>query len=158
MGWMLRLATLDDLDAIMAIESSVFLNDAWSRAGMRGELANPQTHYLVAFRAEEPAVVVGYAGLFAPLGAQEGDIQTIAVAPSVRRGGLGRLFMSTLIEETRKRGASELFLDVRADNLGAQDLYLSLGFSQIAVRPGYYQPDNVAAFVMRLPLTSVEGA
>ena len=36
------------------------------------------------------------------------------------------------------------------DNPGAQALYLSLGFEQIAERPGYYQPDNVDALVMRL--------
>ena len=48
-----------------------------------------------------------------------------------------------------QRGAARLFLDVRADNPGAQTLYEALGFEPIAVRPGYYQPDNVDAVVMR---------
>lgn len=64
--------------------------------------------------------------------------------------------MRTLIGEARERGARELFLDVRADNPAAQALYTSLGFEQIAERPGYYQPDNVAALVMRLHIPPAE--
>jgi N6-L-threonylcarbamoyladenine synthase/ribosomal-protein-alanine N-acetyltransferase len=58
--------------------------------------------------------------------------------------------MLSLIKEARKRGAREVFLEVRADNPTAQRLYLRLGFEEIGVRPGYYQPDNVDALVMRL--------
>ncbi len=92
----------------------------------------------------------GYAGLFCPRGASEGDIQTIAVAEIARGGGLGRSLMNALIGEARKRGALQVFLEVRADNPGAQRLYETLGFEQIAVRAGYYQPDGVDANVMRL--------
>ena len=47
----------------------------------------------------------------------------------------------------------EVFLEVRADNPGAQSLYESLGFEAIAVRPRYYQPDDVDALVQELVLT-----
>jgi hypothetical protein len=39
---------------------------------------------------------------------------------------------------------------VRADNAIARALYDSLGFRQIGVRRGYYQPDGVDAITMRL--------
>jgi ribosomal protein S18 acetylase RimI-like enzyme len=58
--------------------------------------------------------------------------------------------MLRMIEEAHDRGATELFLEVRADNPGAQSLYESLGFERIAVRPHYYQPDGVDAIIMRL--------
>jgi len=145
-SWELRRAHADDLDAIMGIETATFNNDAWSPQNMAAELASRHTYYLVAERVG----VEAYAGLYAPRGSDQADIQTIAVGESARRQGLGRVLMQALIGEARERGAREVFLDVRADNPGAQALYLSLGFEQIAERPGYYQPDNVDALVMRL--------
>ncbi len=59
-----------------------------------------------------------------------------------------------LLAEARRRGASEVLLEVRADNPGAQQLYRSLGFERIATRPHYYQPDDVDALIMRLELSA----
>ena len=42
-----------------------------------------------------------------------------------------------------------MLLEVRADNPAAQALYAQHGFEAIAVRPRYYQPDDVDAVVMR---------
>jgi ribosomal-protein-alanine acetyltransferase len=149
MNWKLRTATVDDLDRIMQLETGTFGTDAWSRDAMRRDLVNRQCYYLVAERLGFPGELDGYAGLFAPVGALEGDIQTIAVAESARRSGLGRTLMKALIGEARKRGANEVFLEVRADNPGAHELYVTLGFQDIAVRVAYYQPDGVDAIVMR---------
>ena len=44
---------------------------------------------------------------------------------------------------------------MRADNPIAQALYDSLGFVQIGVRRGYYQPDDVDAITMRLAVPAV---
>ena len=166
----LRRATLDDLDAIMELETSTFGSDAWSRGSMRAELGSRHGYYLVAEavggaggeRQGEPqgegepqhpdAAIAGYAGLLAPLGSGQADIQTIAVAPTARRRGLGRALMRALLAEAGARKAAEVFLEVRADNPNAQQLYASLGFERIAVRPQYYQPDGVDAHIMRLDL------
>lgn len=152
MTWQLRRATGDDLEAIMAIETTVFAGDAWSTESMRGELADRHGYYLVAFPPGEPERIEAYAGLRAPLRERQADIQTIAVAETARRRGLGRVLMQRMIAEARERGAKELFLEVRADNPSAQSLYDSLGFEAIAVRPKYYQPDGVDAIVMRLTI------
>ncbi len=152
MAFTLRLATIADLDTIMAIESSTFANDAWSSESMRGELASTHTVYLVASDQDAPDALAGYAGLLAPRRSGNADIQTIAVAPSARRRGLGRMLMLAIIDESRGRGATHVFLEVRADNPNAHALYDSLGFEQIAVRAKYYQPDGVDAQIMRLAL------
>lgn len=151
MTWILRRAGLADLDSIMAIETATFESDAWSRPVMRSELANTNTYYLVA-TDEAANTVDGYAGLLAPPRAGQADVQTIAVAEHMRGRGLGRTLMQALISEARSRAATEVFLEVRADNPGARSLYLSLGFEQISVRAKYYQPDGVDAHVMRLTL------
>ena len=137
----------DDLDAIMELETLLFPGDAWSRGQMADELASPHGYYVVA---ESDTGLVGYAGLRAPRGTEQGDIQTIGVAPSARRQGLGRTLLGVLLAEARDRGMREVFLEVRDDNPAAQTLYRQHGFDEIAVRPRYYQPDDVDALVMRL--------
>jgi [ribosomal protein S18]-alanine N-acetyltransferase len=146
--WQLRPATASDLDAIMAMESSIFAADAWSTDTMRAELADRHGYYLVAF-ATEPERVTAYAGLHAPIGEPQADIQTVAVAPDARRQGLGRILLERLVAEAAARGAAEVFLEVRADNPVARALYESLAFEAIAVRPRYYEPDGVDAIIMR---------
>ncbi len=155
-SWQLRRATERDLEAIMAIERSTFVTDAWSDETMRAELRGPHGYYLVAVPVDGADRVDGYGGLLAPRGAVEGDIQTIAVVPGARRHGLGRALMLALIGEARHRGVTEVFLEVRADNPGAQTLYRTLGFEEIGVRPRYYQPDGVDAIVMRLTVPTPE--
>jgi ribosomal-protein-alanine acetyltransferase len=149
MEWAIREAGVPDLEPIMAIESVVFANDAWTPEAMRSELGSNHTYYIVVEAAGE---IVAYSGLLAPQRSTQADIQTIAVAAVARRNGLGRALMSAMIAEAAKRGARELFLEVRADNPNAQALYEQLGFEQIAVRVGYYQPDDVDANVMKLVL------
>jgi ribosomal-protein-alanine acetyltransferase len=151
MTWQLRTATPDDLDAIMAIESRVFEGDAWSAGTMLAELRDRNGYYLVAFPPEDPARIDAYAGLRSPRRQPQADIQTIAVVEGARRHGLGRVLMLRMIDEARDRGATELFLEVRADNPAAKTLYDSLGFEEIAVRPGYYG-GVVDAVVMRLAI------
>ena len=155
MSWQLRRAHPADVDGIMLLETSIFENDAWSPTMMARDVADPACYYLVAVDPDEAVPddhkrIVAYAGLLAPKGAHEGDIQTIAVHADARGHGLGRVLMQSLIAEARKRGAREVFLEVRADNPTAQGLYERLGFEAVGIRRGYYQPDNVDAVVMRL--------
>jgi ribosomal protein S18 acetylase RimI-like enzyme len=60
--------------------------------------------------------------------------------------------MNELLVAAREARAQRVFLEVRADNPIAMGLYRSLGFAEIGVREGYYQPDNVDAVIMRLDL------
>ncbi|MFV0319832.1 MAG: ribosomal protein S18-alanine N-acetyltransferase [Microbacterium sp.] len=131
----------------MTLERTSFPTDAWSEATMGDELASSHSAYFVA---ERDGRIVGYAGLRAPDGARDADVQTIAVAAAVRGEGHGRALLTMLLREASDRRVREVFLDVRADNPVAQALYVSEGFAEIARRPRYYQPDDVDAVVMRL--------
>jgi [ribosomal protein S18]-alanine N-acetyltransferase len=152
MEFELRRAAADDLDAIMSLETSTFVSDAWSTESMSSELASEHTYYLCAYDPADPATLAGYGGLLAPRDSGDGDIQTLAVAPAARRRGLGRTMVVALLAEAAARGANQVFLEVRADNPPARSLYDSLGFEQIAVREKYYQPDGVDAQIMRVTL------
>ena len=51
--------------------------------------------------------------------------------------------------EAARRGCTEVSLEVRTDNMRAQQLYRRYGFRQIGIRKGYYQPSGADALVMR---------
>jgi [ribosomal protein S18]-alanine N-acetyltransferase len=135
-----------DIEPVMVLERELFGDEAWSDAMFWSELAERETRlYLVA---EQQGVVTAYAGLCS-YGPNDAYIQTIAVAPSAQRQGLGTALLLSLLAEARRRGASYVDLEVRADNAAAQRLYERHGFVPIARRPRYYQPSGTDAIVMR---------
>lgn len=158
MTWTQRRATPDDLDELMALELAVYPDDPWSREIMAAELGNEHAYYLVALG--DDGAIDAYAGLLAPSGTGQGDVQTVTVAPRARRNGLARSMMQQLLNEARRRGAGELFLEVRHDNAGAQALYAALGFEVVGVRKRYYR-GGVDALTMKLvvppPRTGLTG-
>ena len=149
MSHQIRMATESDLEQIMLIEKACFVNDAWSKANMKSELIAPHTTYVVA---EESGNLIGYAGLSKLATATSADIQTIAVSNSHRGLGFGRALMNSLLEFAKQQGVKEVLLEVREDKPTPQNLYKSLGFDAIDRRENYYQPDGVAAIVMKLNL------
>ena len=64
--------------------------------------------------------------------------------------GIGTALLTDLIAAAAARGCRDVFLDVRADNSRARLLYRRAGFTEVGVRPGYYQPSGADAIVMRL--------
>ena len=151
MSHQIRIGSEADLENIMQIEKACFGNDAWSKSNMKSEILAPHTTYVVA---EESNSLIGYAGLSKLASSTSCDIQTIAVSESHRGLGIGRKLMESLLNFARKQSAKEVFLEVREDKPTPQKLYLSLGFKAIDRRENYYQPDGVAAIVMRLDLES----
>ena len=149
MSHQIRIASEADLENIMQIEKASFGNDAWSKSNMKSEILAPHTIYVVA---EESDSLIGYAGLSKLASSTSSDIQTIAVSESHRGLGVGRKLMESLLDFAREQKAKEVFLEVREDKPTPQKLYASLGFSAIDRRENYYQPDGVAAIVMRLDL------
>lgn len=136
-----------DLAAVARLEQALFGEEAWTVDMLTAELAAGGTgrYYLVA---EEAGAVAGYAGLLAPGGGQA-DVLTIGVSEDRWGRGIGTALMSGLLAEARRRGCREVFLEVRVDNQRAQRLYQQLGFAQVGLRRGYYQPSGADALVMR---------
>lgn len=132
-----------DVEPVVAMERALF-DDAWSPEMFWDELAQgPSRTYVVA---EEDAAVVAYAGLAAM--PDEGYVQTIAVAPSHQRRGLGAELLTLLMDDAKRRGLPRVGLEVRIDNEPAIRLYERFGFEAIAVRKRYYQPSGTDALVM----------
>jgi [ribosomal protein S18]-alanine N-acetyltransferase len=139
-----------DLPGVLELELALFGEEAWSRDMLAGELRQQpgSRHYLVA--EDEAGQVIGYAGLLAA-GAQA-DVVTLAVSTPRWGQGIGSQLLAALLAEARRRGCTEVFLEVRMDNIRAQRLYRERGFTEIGIRRGYYQPSGADALVMRLDL------
>ena len=88
--------------------------------------------------------VVGFLVSRAPDGS-ECEILNLAVSPQFRRAGIGRLLVESLLASF----AGPVFLEVRASNRAAADLYKSLGFEEVNRRPNYYDSPLEAAIVMK---------
>lgn len=110
-------------------------------------LRQPATRYCTV--ADTDGAIVGYACLNAFAGGR-GDVQTIAVRDDHQGEGIGTALLTDLIAAAAARGCRDVFLDVRADNSRAPLLYRRTGFTEVGVRPGYYQPSGADAIVMRL--------
>ena len=147
MSAQLRPMTGRDLTAVARLEQALFGEEAWSVDMLAAELAavGSGRYYLVA---EEAGTVAGYAGLLAPGGGQA-DVLTIGVSEDRWGQGIGTALMAGLLAEARRRGCAEVYLEVRVDNRRAQRLYRQLGFAQVGLRRGYYQPSGADAVVMR---------
>jgi [ribosomal protein S18]-alanine N-acetyltransferase len=155
----LRPMTEADLDTIAELEIAVFgPQEAWSRQMLAGELAQQPAsrYYLVAEdEAGGQGAIAGYAGL---LGAGwQADVLTLAVATGRRGHGIGTALLRALLAEAARRGCTEVFLEVRTDNLRAQELYKRHAFTQVGIRKGYYQPSGADAVVMRRSLRGETG-
>jgi ribosomal-protein-alanine N-acetyltransferase len=148
-GQRLRPMTPADLTAVLELERELFGEEAWSRPMLRGELAQqPRSRYYLV--AEDNEVIVGYAGLLAA--GSQGEVLTLAVAGRRWGQGTGSALLEALLAEAARRGCTEVFLEVRTDNVRAQLLYRRYGFVQIGIRRGYYQPSGTDALVMRREL------
>jgi [ribosomal protein S18]-alanine N-acetyltransferase len=135
-----------DIPAVRRLEDLLFAEDAWSDAMFWSELAERDSrHYIVAADADD---LHGYAGLCA-YAADQCFVQTIGVAPTHQRRGIGSRLLQNLIDEADRRGCRLLDLEVRDGNDAAIAMYERFGFRAIGRRRGYYQPSGADAIVMR---------
>jgi [ribosomal protein S18]-alanine N-acetyltransferase len=151
-GLLLRPMTTADLESVLNLELALFGEEAWSRQMLEGELEQQPASrcYLVA---EDDRGIAGYGGVLAA--GDQADILTIAVGTTRWGQGIGSSLLEALLTEAARRGCTEVFLEVRADNSRAQRLYHWWGFAEIGIRRGYYQPSGTDAIVMRRSLASV---
>jgi ribosomal-protein-alanine N-acetyltransferase len=100
---------------------------------------------------DEQQSIIGYAGVFAPGGA-EADVLTVGVIPSHRGKGIARHLMALITDWAKQQGSTAMMLEVKVDNIEAIGLYESLGYSNLNTRKDYFGP-GLDALVMRLELS-----
>jgi ribosomal protein S18 acetylase RimI-like enzyme len=153
---LIRLATPDEYEAIADLSVAAYSHDYDISDGYRRSLRD------VAARAAEHEVWVAVdrqtgqllgsvvtprpGGHVSELGLDgELDFRLLAVAPSARRRGIGRLLTEHVIALAAERGATRVVMNSGPNMTGAHQLYYSMGFTRLPQREtrivdGYTQP------------------
>lgn len=138
MSGAVRLATarVGDISAVMRVMEAAFdpaYGEAWSTAQLLTLFALPSARVCVAWDGE---VACGFSA--ARIAGPESELLLLAVDPTWRGRGVGRLLMDDWQAWAGEEGAEDYFLEMRADN-DAIHLYRQAGFSECGRRPQYYR-------------------
>jgi ribosomal-protein-alanine N-acetyltransferase len=139
-----------DLDAVLALAEALHEAPHWPRAAYEVALASEVAVRRLALVAEVDGMLAGFA--VASLLPPEAELESIAVALSAQRRGVGRALLVELGKNLASLGVSVLQLEVRAGNRRALGFYRSTGWVQCGLRPGYYADPEEDALLLRLGL------
>ena len=132
----------EDGPAIAALESVCF-DAPWSIAAVRSLLDDGLTRVWVARTSSE---IAGAAMLRIVAG--EGELLRIAVHPSVQRQGVGRALLRVVMSAVADACPLGVYLEVRASNVAARQLYAREGFVEGGRRRDYYEAPREDAILM----------
>lgn len=143
MNLKIRKMTLADVPAVHEIDVLSFTLP-WPERSFRFEVSdNPAARCWVA-EVDEQVVAAVVIWLIV----DEAHVATFATHPDFRRKGIGRRLLVHALQEAWREGARHSFLEVRASNVAAQNLYRSLGFVEDGRRPKYYKDNGEDAILM----------
>jgi ribosomal-protein-alanine N-acetyltransferase len=136
----------EDIPRVIEIEKMSF-NSPWPEFHFYEEIANPYSHpYVVEGRFMDGRTkIVGY--IFLWVFGDEIEIANIAVHPNYRRMRIGSSMLS-VIEDIFGEKAKKVFLEVRASNIPAINLYKKMGFKVVGIRKRYYTDNDEDAIIM----------
>jgi ribosomal-protein-alanine N-acetyltransferase len=137
-----------DIPVLVSLDKELFPYSPWSSGQYREEISAPTRRFIVAL--DEGQNIVGYAGVFAPGGA-EADILTVGVIAQHRGQGIARQLMAGITKWAIAQGSIAMMLEVKTDNAAAIGLYESLGYSKLNTRKDYFG-SGLDALVMRKEL------
>lgn len=141
-----RVANAFDLPVFVSLDKELFPYSPWSASQYKEEFSSPTRHFVVAVDQEQS--IIGYAGVFAPGGA-EADVLTVGVVPQERGKGVARHLMELITDWARLQGSTAMMLEVKVDNVEAIGLYEALGYMKLNTRKDYFGA-GLDALVMRL--------
>jgi ribosomal-protein-alanine N-acetyltransferase len=131
-----------DAAALAELEARTF-PDAWNEAAFAAALGRP---VFAAFGLRQGRGLAAYA-TFHFLG-EEFEVINIATDPGLRGRGLASRLFGHVLQQTDKAGMNQGYLEVRAGNIPAKQLYLRHGFAVVGVRKRYYPDNGEDALVM----------
>jgi ribosomal-protein-alanine N-acetyltransferase len=140
--------TAEDIDRVHLIDKLSF-SLPWPASSYRYELfENPTSilHVIEIRQEDEAEIIVGM--IVTWLIVDEAHIATIAVHPTYRQLGIGKILLFASLQEAIWRGAKLATLEVRQGNQAAINLYTQFGFLVEGRRVRYYHDTNEDALIM----------
>ncbi len=132
------------LDQVMEIEHMAF-STPWRTEDFSSLIQNPDALNLVAVEQDR---VVGYSCAWRIVECAE--LGNLAVLPECQGRGVARGLLDATLKNCRSNKVEMLFLEVRASNIRAVELYERYGFSRIGFHRGYYSEPVEDAVIMKL--------
>ncbi len=147
--FIIRQMMVEDMPAVMALEKQAFKNP-WSAELLQRELQHEWSTILLVEeeRGEGPPELLGLAIFW--IVHDEVHVLNVATAPQHRRRGVARAVMDEVLARGKARRCTLATLEVRRSNESALQLYRSLGFRPVGIRPNYYVDEGEDAIVMVL--------
>ena len=136
-----------DIPAVLELEKNILT--AWSAEHFEDELQQPTGFQLVA-RSSDAAEIL--AVLLGRIVVDEAEILKLSVAENGRRKGVGSRLLDSALQQCSARGAKICYLELRASNAAARDLYTKRGFVESGTRKDYYDEPVEDAILMQLEL------
>lgn len=140
----IRKATIDDIDALAALERNSFRGDVLSRRQFRYLLIRGHALTLVETQRGR---LRGYLLLVFRSSSSVARIYTIAVAARDRRRGVGAALLAAAERASRRRGCDRVRAEVRSDNRASLALFERNGYRRFGRYRGYYADGQDAARV-----------
>lgn len=139
--------TNEDIDQVIQIDEESFPNP-WPKHSYFYEI-NENTNsraWVMEIDSGDKKEIIAMAVLWLVL--DEVHIGTIAVHPNYRGIGMGKIFLSEILENAFEEGVIKAYLEVRKSNEVAIHLYESMGFQIDGVRKEYYRDNREDALMM----------
>jgi len=134
--FIIRLAALSDLAALLALERQVFPRDRLSERQYRYHIASHSSVLLVAMRSQK---LLGSILLFFRKKSSIARLYSIAVDPDTQGMGVGTALLNTAERIAGEQTCTRLRLEVRQDNLAAIRLYEKLEYRRFDSYESYYE-------------------
>ncbi|PPD54730.1 MAG: ribosomal-protein-alanine N-acetyltransferase [Methylotenera sp.] len=134
-NYQLRPMQMADLDAVMAIEPTIYTHP-WTRGNFSDSLNSGYSAWVLVTNQK----IIGYALLMMVL--DEAHLLNLSVAKDQQKQGLGRYLLEHMLQIAKNHKAANMFLEVRPSNISAIALYENMGFCEMAIRRGYYPAHN----------------
>ncbi len=151
MEFIIRPMIVDDIDQVIMIDQLSFPNP-WPKHSYLYEINENKNSrpWVLEIIEQGQNRIAGMAVLWVVL--DEVHIGTIAIHPDFRKKGLGKIFLTNILEQAFEEGVIKAFLEVRKSNIAAIQLYRELEFVIDGVRKEYYRDNNEDAYLMSCEL------
>jgi [ribosomal protein S18]-alanine N-acetyltransferase len=132
----IRKATLHDFERIVEIEQACFYkNLAYNRRQLNYLLTKAHSTVLVETQKN---IVRGFIIVLYRKGTKVAGIETVNVDPIHRKQGIAKDLLKTAEQIIRKKGITNIRLEVSTANKAALHLYESMGFKKTGFLKNYY--------------------
>jgi len=133
----IRQASRQDLDTLVALEREAFEHDLISRRSFRRYLTSGSSRLLVAELPDNS--VAGYILVHLPASRRGARIYSVAVSIAARGHGIGLHLLRAADDIAREAHRSVITLEVRASDARTRGLYRFAGYTDDRVLPAYYE-------------------